>query len=350
MATPRIAALAVIATFAGLPTCGTGTLAAAAASELSAERPFSIAGATPLPRLGLPSPAVRVGGDAIRPDMVLRCGQVVLELGFGRDVARLRAQANPVLDLPRQPSAAGERFGTADGASWIRRTENGITVQLAGTALPPCQVAPAPLSLPVNARGNEPFWNVSIDPGRMIFTRPGGAGVTAGTPVPQAAGSGWRYAPAGADLVVTLRPGQCRDTMTGMPHPASAEVETGGQVLAGCAGAPRDLLTGPAWTVFEVGGEAVESGITATIAFDAEPPQVHGSSGCNRFAGGYVLSGEGLSFAAPLASTMMACDDPQMALERRFLDALAGVDRFDLAQDGHLVLLGADRPAIRARR
>jgi heat shock protein HslJ len=184
----------------------------------------------------------------------------------------------------------------------------------------------------------------------MVFTRIDGPDITAATPIPQAAGTGWRYAPLGADLAVTLRPGRCRDTMTGMPHPATAQVETGGQILTGCAGAPRDLLAGPAWTVFEIAGQAVAAGMTVTIEFDVSGSRVYGTSGCNRYAGGFSLTGESLSFAGPLASSMMACEDPQMAVERHFLDALKGVDRFDLTDEGHLVLLRADRPVIRARR
>ena len=49
---------------------------------------------------------------------------------------------------------------------------------------------------------------------------------------------------------------------------------------------------------------------------------------------------------------MMACPDPLMEQERRMLDALEQVTRFDIAEDGALRLIGgaADGVLIEARR
>ena len=47
---------------------------------------------------------------------------------------------------------------------------------------------------------------------------------------------------------------------------------------------------------------------------------------------------------------MMACDPALMAQERRFLDALAAVRRFEIAPDGALVLVADDGPRLLARR
>lgn len=291
---------------------------------------------------------------------VVRCGDAVLEVGFLDDIARLRAGADReapeappavdgVRDLGPEPAASGARYGAADGETWVWSRGEALMVRLDGVMLPDCVMAPAPLRLPATARGNEPFWTLSITPERIAYAPMTGPGIETATPLPQAAGAGWAYAPVGVDLAVTLRPGVCRDSMTGMPHPAAAEVETGGQVLTGCAGAPVDLLAG-AWTVIEVEGAPPPDDATATLEFDAAEMRAFGNSGCNRFTGAFALTGETLSFPQPIAGTMMACPDPQMALERQVLDALAEIQGFDIAEDGTLELRAADRTAIRARR
>ena len=48
---------------------------------------------------------------------------------------------------------------------------------------------------------------------------------------------------------------------------------------------------------------------------------VSGSSGCNTFTGSYTLDGINVTIG-PLASTMMACEQPVMDQEAAFLKAL----------------------------
>lgn len=78
--------------------------------------------------------------------------------------------------------------------------------------------------------------------------------------------------------------------------------------------------------------------IDVVIAFD--DGAVSGFSGCNRFRGQYVLSGDALEFG-PLAGTMMACVDEAMQLERDVLGRLGSAVRA-LVDGGSLRLLGAD--------
>jgi heat shock protein HslJ len=47
---------------------------------------------------------------------------------------------------------------------------------------------------------------------------------------------------------------------------------------------------------------------------------------------------------------MMACEPSVMEQERRFLDALGAVRRFEIAPDGALVLVAGDQPKLIARR
>ena len=97
-----------------------------------------------------------------------------------------------------------------------------------------------------------------------------------------------------------------------------------------------------------MGGAPVPEGV-ATLAFDTEGGRVFGQSGCNRFSGGFALSGEGLGFGA-VAGTMMACPEDLMLVEQRFLGALPRVDRFDIAPDGALELYAGGAVVLRALR
>jgi heat shock protein HslJ len=58
-------------------------------------------------------------------------------------------------------------------------------------------------------------------------------------------------------------------------------------------------------------------GVRQTITF-AKDGTVFGDSGCNRFTGGYTVKGDRITIG-PLASTMMACPQPQMDAEATFL-------------------------------
>jgi heat shock protein HslJ len=61
-------------------------------------------------------------------------------------------------------------------------------------------------------------------------------------------------------------------------------------------------------------------GVRQTITF-AKDGSVFGDSGCNRFTGSYKVKGDRITIG-PLASTMMACPEPQMSAETTFLTRL----------------------------
>jgi heat shock protein HslJ len=204
-------------------------------------------------------------------------------------------------------------------------------------------------AVPYRAGGNEPFWSVTLTGGDVILSRPGAADVTlrlrdtgltdAGDIVLRAGGA------AGADRVTVVRRAElCRDSMTGMPHPETVVLTVENDTYTGCGGDPRDLLTGGTWQVQRIDGREVLDSADATLTFGREGAY-HGSGSCNRYRGQYELTGEGLSFGAA-AGTMMACAEHIMAQERRFLDALPAVTRFDLTDAGALVLLEGDTARV----
>jgi heat shock protein HslJ len=92
----------------------------------------------------------------------------------------------------------------------------------------------------------------------------------------------------------------------------------------------------------------VASAAAPTLAFTADS-RVYGKASCNRFTAGFALTGETLTVERA-ASTMMACAEPVMEQELRFLELLRSVQRFTLAADGALTLHAADGRTIVARR
>ncbi|HDR29235.1 META domain-containing protein [Rhodovulum sp.] len=277
----------------------------------------------------------------------LSCGELVAELGFVGEGARLRIGGQYV-DLVQEVTASGVKFvAEGDPETWIWTRGDAATLRLHGAEFPECNAALPGASY--RARGNEPGWTLEIAGGQMRYAGDYGATEIA-APLPESGiVDGARvYAAEGADLVLSLAQALCRDTMTGMPYPAMAVVEAGGQSLSGCGGDPLDVLAAHPWRIEDIGGGGIVGSSNVGIVFGRDG-RVSGSGGCNRFMGGAELTGEGLRIG-PVAVTMMACPEALMDQERRFFEVLDRVDRFDVTEDGALVLIGGDAVLATARR
>lgn len=123
------------------------------------------------------------------------------------------------------------------------------------------------------------------------------------------------------------------------PAPAATPpAPTGGQ-----------LLVGAEWTVTDIAGTPRLPNSKVTIRF--ADGRVAGAASCNRFMGGYEVAADGVTIRmSQMASTMMACPDPLMNQEQRFLDTLGAVTRYGIGPDGALVLSTPDGRTIRATR
>jgi copper homeostasis protein (lipoprotein) len=107
-------------------------------------------------------------------------------------------------------------------------------------------------------------------------------------------------------------------------------------------------LRGTYWKLVRLGDAPVSAGTRqreAHLILANDALRVSGSSGCNRLAGGFELDGDKLRFSR-VAGTMMACPEG-MEQEKRFLDALAHVERYRI-RGSHLDLQDAQGVA-RAR-
>jgi len=95
-------------------------------------------------------------------------------------------------------------------------------------------------------------------------------------------------------------------------------------------------LEGPGWVLAAIGpDELVSNNPPIRVHFITD--RVEGSGGCNSFFGTVTSETSGqLAFSA-MGATMMACSEPVMELERRFLRTLAGGARYSFLA-GRLVI------------
>lgn len=83
-------------------------------------------------------------------------------------------------------------------------------------------------------------------------------------------------------------------------------------------------LEGTPWTLvsYAVDGVATEVPDEVTVTALFEDGQLSGSSGCNTYSAEYTLDGTTLSIA-PIAGTLIACDEPAASTETAYLGALS---------------------------
>jgi heat shock protein HslJ len=126
--------------------------------------------------------------------------------------------------------------------------------------------------------------------------------------------------------------------MLALPLAACASSNDSGS--GGAASAPAPSLADTAWDLaqYAPAGKSeltpVPDGVKATAEFTTD--QISGSSGCNRFSGGYTADGNTIDIG-PLASTAMACVGQAMAVEADYLARLDEAATFSIG-DGTMTL------------
>jgi heat shock protein HslJ len=207
---------------------------------------------------------------------------------------------------------------------------------------------PAKTATAFRATGNEPSWRLDIGSDEMsLLLDFGQTRLVAPTPTAKVSRTYVAQTDQG-EVVARVTDQLCVDSMSGMPHPQTVEVTTGDRTLTGCGGEPASLLQGAEWSVERIDGKPITAGSKVTLAF-AEDGRLSGSASCNRLAGEFSLTGEGLTISAA-ATTRMACVDAVANQERDFLAALGKVQGFSIAADGSLALRTSDGQSIEAKR
>jgi len=279
-----------------------------------------------------------------------RCGEASVIFGVLGERARM-VVGGEAFDLKPVVSASGARYRAVDGTEtgfWSKGERALVSVR--GKELPECLAIREP-DLPFTARGQEPGWMITMDTGTIFLNADFGAlQLRFPRTAPQVSADGIRYVAEaeGRRLSVWIEPRICADIATGMPHPYQVRYELDGKGHPGCGGEPKSLLTGGEWIVETIGGAPVVDKPEATILF-MEEGRVAGNASCNRFIGGYYLTGEGLSFSQ-MGTTMMACEEALSLQEARFLELLQAVFRFEISPEGRLVLHTPDGRSITAKR
>jgi len=149
-----------------------------------------------------------------------------------------------------------------------------------------------------------------------------------------------------------LRGGPAESTITMMRTEEPIVAAVLALFLAGCAGGaapagPAPGIVGPEWVATDIAGGGVgDAQITLTLEAAG---RAGGRGGCNSYGGSYTLSGTALHFG-PMAATKMACAPALMDREQRYFNALMGVVRYALADDGALMLTTADGKTLLFRR
>lgn len=200
------------------------------------------------------------------------------------------------------------------------------------------------------ARGNEPGWHVEVSDTAISFSSMEGETFSIEpVPEPVRAEDIEVYTGAAGDEAFTLVAIDkiCTDNMSGMPFPKAVVVTIGERALVGCGGDPLSLLVGD-WKVEEISGGPVIANSETSLAFDLDG-SIHGNASCNRFFGGFSLTGEGLTLS-PGGATMMACEQGLMDQEQKFLAALENVNRFESLPDGALRLVDVEGNTVLALR
>lgn len=96
--------------------------------------------------------------------------------------------------------------------------------------------------------GTEPFWGITIAQDIATYTTPENAEGTV-FEVSRFAGNnglGFTGRLEGADVTITVTPGECSDGMSDRTYPFTATVAIGEERLAGCGHTDRQPFTGPA--------------------------------------------------------------------------------------------------------
>jgi len=120
--------------------------------------------------------------------------------------------------------------------------------------------------------------------------------------------------------------------------PAVAACASNGGAAASEESGSADLPA-TSWTLVGIGGSEPAGDAKPTIAFAPTGGTVSGNAGCNTFNGAVTIDGSTITFG-PLATTRMACPEPQMAVESAYLAGLAGARTWRM-DGGQLVLEGA---------
>lgn len=286
--------------------------------------------------------AVAAGCSSAEPEALATtyyCGAQALDVTATGDTLTINVR-DQEHQLRSIESASGARYVNDDEEHQVSFWSRGQRAQFEvnGQTYPECRQAGAIIE-PLVARGNEPFWTVTIADDEIILHRMGEDEVAYHIDERTHETTQTKLRNSDASLTLIVEERLCQDSMSGMYFPQSAELTLDDETLQGCAGNSMELLQGVTWQVSAL-DEHDYSMFDVNLRFTHdERQQVVGRAACNRYFGDYELSGESLH-VGQIAGTKMACEDEAMRVEYEFLSALSDVQGFsaERGEGGELAL------------
>jgi heat shock protein HslJ len=115
--------------------------------------------------------------------------------------------------------------------------------------------------------------------------------------------------------------------------------------VTACGSGTENDPTGRVWNLTELEGDAPVGGTTIDLTITEEG--ISGNAGCNTYNGSVELDMETstLTVGPDVVSTMMACEEPIMAQEQKYFEALTRVTSYEVASE-ELILKDAEGIAV----
>jgi heat shock protein HslJ/uncharacterized membrane protein len=177
------------------------------------------------------------------------------------------------------------------------------------------------------AHGTEPFWGLTFEEGKIVYTDMGEERIEIARPRPVTTRGGVHVYRTPRFTVEISHEGRCSDGMSDYEYPDTVRIRfgrgRGGRPLEGCGGGilPPATLADTGWAIVDIDGTRV-GGETYELQFD-DQDRLSGRAGCNRFSGPYAQRGRTLMPGA-IVATRMACPGERMAHERKMMQVLRG--------------------------
>ena len=201
-----------------------------------------------------------------------------------------------------------------------------LTLILLAAASPAAAQPPQPEGEVYAAAGTEPFWGLTFEDGKMVYTGDE-TRIEVVRPRPTVTRAGVHVYRTPQMTVEISHEGRCNDGMSEFEYPDTVRIRFGrnrtGGAIQGCGGGilPPVTLAGSNWLIVDINGSVV-GGETYKLDFDGEG-RLSGQAGCNRFSGPYTQQGRTLTPGA-IISTRMACPGDRGRDEARMLQLLRG--------------------------
>lgn len=184
--------------------------------------------------------------------------------------------------------------------------------------------------------GQEPGWLVEIDPAREIRLLLDYGTIRIHTSPPQREGTTpsepvrFRASADEEEVLVTITPVRCEDTMSGEEFPTRVQLRIGESEYQGCGtfleGSTGLPLTGTPWRLADL------REVPAVMPSEGSPPQLHfdetegrlaGFTGCNQLSAPYEREGDRFRLTGPPILTRRAClESGIMEQEQEFVTVL----------------------------